>query len=62
MSQSYRRARTANIRKSAEMAEEVMCMNKHAILRELPDGKCSRQQILRASRIVEPSFKDTQLR
>jgi hypothetical protein len=44
------------------MAEEVMCMNKHAIIRKLPDGTCTRQQILHAARIVEPSFKETQLR
>jgi hypothetical protein len=44
------------------MAEEVMCMNKHAVIRNLPDGICSRQQILHAARIVEPSFKETQLR
>jgi hypothetical protein len=44
------------------MAEEVMCMNKHAVIRELPDGTCTRQQILHAARIVEPSFKETQLR
>ena len=44
------------------MADEVMCMNKHAIIRKLPDGTCTRQQILHAARIVEPSFKETQLR
>lgn len=44
------------------MAEEVMCMDKHAIIRKLPDGTCTRQQILHAARIVEPSFKETQLR
>src|SRR5690554_3099027 len=44
------------------MAEEVMSMNKHAIIRNLPDGTCTRQQILHAARIVEPSFKETQLR
>jgi hypothetical protein len=44
------------------MAEEVMCMNKHAVIRKLPDGTCTRQQILHAARIVEPSFKETQLR
>lgn len=37
-------------------------MNKHAIIRELPDGTCTRQQILHAARIVDPSFKETQLR
>lgn len=37
-------------------------MNKHAIIRKLPDGTCTRQQILHAARIVEPSFKETQLR
>ncbi|MDX9825715.1 hypothetical protein [Sphaerochaeta sp.] len=37
-------------------------MNKHAILREFPDGTCSGQQILRAARIVAFSFKETQLR
>jgi len=37
-------------------------MDKHAILQKLPDGTCTRQQILRAARIVEPSFKETQLR
>lgn len=44
------------------MAEEVMYMNKHAVIRKLPDGTCTRQQILHAARIVEPSFKETQLR
>jgi len=44
------------------MAEEVMCMNKHAVIRKLPDGMCTRQQILHAARIVEPSFKETQHR
>ena len=37
-------------------------MNKHAVIRKLPDGTCTRQQILHAARIVEPSFKETQLR
>ncbi|MCK9288414.1 MAG: hypothetical protein M0P29_12720 [Sphaerochaetaceae bacterium] len=37
-------------------------MNKHAIIRKLLDGTCTRQQILHAARIVEPSFKETQLR
>ena len=37
-------------------------MNKHAVIRELPDGTCTRQQILHAARIVKPSFKETQLR
>ncbi len=37
-------------------------MNKSAIIRNLPNGTCTRQQILRAARIVEPSFKETQLR
>jgi len=37
-------------------------MNKHAIIRKFPDGTCTRQQILHAARIVEPSFKETQLR
>ena len=44
------------------MAQEVVSMNKHAIIRNLPDGTCTRQQILRAARIIEPSFKETQLR
>ena len=44
------------------MVEEGMCMNKHAVIRKLPDGTCTRQQILHAARIVEPSFKETQLR
>ena len=39
-----------------------MCMDKHEIIRKLPDGTCTRQQILHAARIVEPSFKETQLR
>ena len=37
-------------------------MNKHAIIRKLPDGTCTRQQILHAAQLVEPSFKETQLR
>ncbi|MCK9341379.1 MAG: hypothetical protein M0P37_06470, partial [Synergistaceae bacterium] len=37
-------------------------MDSNAIIRNLPDGTCSRQQILRAARIVEPSFKETQFR
>ena len=37
-------------------------MNKHAIIQKLPDGTCTRQQILHAARIVDPSFKETQLR
>jgi hypothetical protein len=37
-------------------------MDRNAIIRNLPDGICSRQQILHAARIVEPSFKETQLR
>ena len=57
-----RKAKTAKIIEFAEMAEEVMSMNKHAVIRNLPDGTCSRQQILRAARIVEHSFKETQLR
>ncbi len=44
------------------MAEEVMCMDKHAIIRKLPEDTCTRQQILHAARIVDPSFKETQLR
>jgi len=44
------------------MAEEVMCMDNHAIIRNLPDGTYTRQQILHAAQIVEPSFKETQLR
>jgi len=37
-------------------------MNKHLVIRKLPDGTCTRQQILHTARIVEPSFKETQLR
>ena len=37
-------------------------MDKHAIIRKLPDGTCTRQQILHVARIIEPSFKETQLR
>ncbi len=37
-------------------------MDTRAILRTLPDGICTRQRILQAARIVEPSFKETQLR
>ena len=37
-------------------------MDKHAIIRKLPEGTCTRQQILHAARIVDPSFKETQLR
>ena len=44
------------------MAEEVMCMDNHAIIRNLPNGTWTRQQILHAAQIVEPSFKETQLR
>ncbi|MGE4468391.1 hypothetical protein [Sphaerochaeta sp.] len=44
------------------LTEELMSMNKHAIIRNLPDGTCTIQQILHAARIVEPSFKETQLR
>jgi hypothetical protein len=44
------------------MAEGVMCMDKHAIIQKLPNGTCTRQQILHAARKVEPSFKETQLR
>lgn len=44
------------------MAEEVARMNKQAIIQKLPDGICTRQQILHAARIIEPSFKEPQLR
>ncbi|WP_320129647.1 DUF6577 family protein [uncultured Sphaerochaeta sp.] len=37
-------------------------MEKHAVIQKLPDGICSRQQILHAAQAVEPSFQDTQLR
>jgi hypothetical protein len=37
-------------------------MDKKAILQKLPDGICTRQHILHAAQIVEPSFKETQLR
>lgn len=37
-------------------------MKKHAIIRELPDGTFTRQHILQSAQIVEPSFKETQLR
>ncbi len=37
-------------------------MDKHAIIRTLPDDTCTRQQILHAAQIIEPSFKETQLR
>ena len=37
-------------------------MNTNAIIEKLPDYACSRQQILHAAQIVEPSFKETQLR
>lgn len=39
-----------------------MGMDKHAIIQRLPDGTCTRQQILHAARIIEPSFKETQFR
>ena len=55
-------ARTAKKFKLAEMAEEVICMNKHAIIQKLTDDICTRQHILHAARIVDPSFKETQLR
>ena len=44
------------------MAEDVMCMDNHAIIRNLPNGTWTRQQILHTAQIVEPSFKETQLR
>ena len=44
------------------MAEEVVCMNKHAVIRNLPDSTCTRQQILHAAQCIEPSFKETQLK
>lgn len=37
-------------------------MDKHAIMQKLPDDICTRQQILHAARIIQPSFKETQLR
>ena len=37
-------------------------MNKHEIIQKLPNGAFTRQQILYAARIVNPSFKETQLR
>ena len=37
-------------------------MINHAIIQKLPDDIFTRQQILRAARIVEPSFKEKQLR
>ena len=37
-------------------------MDKRAILQKLPDGICTRQHIVHAARLVEPSFKETQLR
>jgi hypothetical protein len=44
------------------LAEEMMSMDKFAIVCNLPDGVCSRQQILLAARSYDPSFKETQLR
>lgn len=44
------------------MAEGVICMNKHAVIRKLPDGTSTRQQIIHAAQLVDPSFKETQLR
>lgn len=55
-------AKTAYKQKFAEVAEKALYMDRNAIIRNLPDGICSRQQILHAARIVEPSFKETQLR
>jgi len=37
-------------------------MNTFTLLHTLPDGICTRQHILHVARIVEPSFKETQLR
>ena len=56
------RAITAKNWKFAEKADEEISMNKDAIIRNLPNGTCSRQQILYAAQRVEPSFKETQLR
>ena len=56
------RAKTAKNRKFAKKADEEISMNKDEIIRNLPDGTCSRQQILYAAQRVEPSFKETQLR
>jgi hypothetical protein len=35
---SSQKAKTAKILEFAEMAEDELCMNKHAILRKLPDS------------------------
>jgi len=56
------KAKMAKILKFAEIAEKEVYMINHAIIQKLPDDIFTRQQILRAARIVEPSFKETQLR
>ena len=52
----------ANNMGNAVMALEVADMEKYTIIQKLPDGTCSRQQILQAAQSIEPSFKITQFR